>query len=123
MGLGTVYLPDSRSKLQKNVVRIGQMNWVPIFCANCGADGGLVPEENCNFAFYLCQSCADRLGNIDGVYMVPDEVFWKEVNGLQEAMYGRLLTAEELVDILKDENHAITKLCKDRKDFNKIKMT
>jgi hypothetical protein len=51
-------LPDSRLKQSKGLVHGGpagqfRMNWVPIYCANCGAAGGLVPEENKTFAFWL----------------------------------------------------------------------
>src|SRR5579862_9363720 len=111
-------LPDSRTKVQKKIVRIGLMNWVPIFCANCGADGGMVPEENCNFAFYLCEPCSEKWTPLVGTFMVPDEVFWEKVREEQIEKFGRLLEAHELVEILKDENNSLTKLCKDRKDFN-----
>jgi hypothetical protein len=69
-------LPDSRPKIQRNVQFHLGLNWTPIYCANCGADGGFVPEDNCNFAFYLCNSCAEKLPPIEGTYRVPDEVFW-----------------------------------------------
>ena len=112
---GKILLPDTRLRNTKNVVRGAGMNWVPIFCANCGADGGLVPEENCNFAFYLCNPCAEKFGDIEGTYIEPDAVFWQRVKEEQLAKYGRELTSAELVEVLKDENHPLTKLCKDRK--------
>jgi hypothetical protein len=77
-------LPDSRAKRATRIIYANGMSWVPIFCANCGADGGYVPEQNMDFAFYLCNDCADRLPPIDGTYVMPDEEFWqkvKEANG------------------------------------------
>lgn len=72
-------LPDSRPKVQRNIIKLNGANWCPIFCANCGKDGGLVPEENMTFAFYLCESCAEKWSPLVDTYMVPDEVFWQKV--------------------------------------------
>ena len=52
-------LPDCRLKSPKGIAFHRSSNWVPIFCANCGAEGGFVPEENMTFAFYQCQECAE----------------------------------------------------------------
>jgi hypothetical protein len=112
-------LPDSRAKQAKGVKRhvswLGPLNWQPIFCANCGADGGYVPEENRNFAFYLCQPCCDKLPPIEGTYVTPDEVFWKEVQGAQLEKYGRLLNPDEIAVELSDSSSVISKLQKERK--------
>ena len=64
-------LPDSRAK---NVTgRVFTMNgtWVPVFCANCGKDGGLCPEENMTFLFYLCVTCNETYGAIAGTMVMP----------------------------------------------------
>jgi hypothetical protein len=114
-------LPDSRlqnpTRVMRNVAstrfRVPR-NWVPIFCANCGCDGGYVPEENCNFAFYLCMPCAERLGPISNTYIEPDAVFWEKVKQEQLERYRRELTAQELAEILKDDAHPLTRLAKDR---------
>lgn len=108
-------LPDCRLKQPKNIYNHIGLNWVPIFCANCGADGGFVPEENCDFAFYLCMDCAERLGPIVGTYMEPDAVFWAKVKAEQIELYGRELTAPELIEVLKDENNSLTKLVRERR--------
>ena len=55
------------------------MNWVPIYCANCGMSGGFVPEENCDFAFWLCDKCFETHGMVAGTMATPDEVFWNRV--------------------------------------------
>lgn len=107
-------LPDTRLKIHKNVIKIGPSNWVPIFCANCGADGGRVPEENCSFAFYLCNPCAEKFPNLDGVYVEPDVVFWEKVRRAQIEEYGHELTYEETVKELDDESSILAKLAKDR---------
>jgi hypothetical protein len=106
-------LPDSRCAHTKNVIRVGALNWVPIFCANCGADGGIVPEESITFVFYLCDPCAQRNGQIDGMYMEPDAIFFEKVRQAQIEKYGRELTAGELVVELEDESSIMSKLAKD----------
>jgi hypothetical protein len=96
-------LPDCRPKVQQKVTRLGSLNWVPIYCANCGSDGGLVPEET-NFAFYLCIPCSEKWDPPPGTWLVPDEVFWQRV-------------AEESSD------SSLAKLARDRQDFSHVKMT
>lgn len=108
-------LPDSRPKVTKNVIRIGYMNWVPIFCASCGVDGGRVPEENCTFAFYLCEKCAQNWGNYEGTYIEPDCIFWEKVKRAQIETYGRELTESEVLKELDDESSVLSKLAKERK--------
>jgi hypothetical protein len=76
------------------------MSWVPVFCANCGADGGSCPEENMTFMFYLCNKCAQTHGQIAGTMMMPDEVFFEKLKQEQMASYGRYLTQEELSAIV-----------------------
>lgn len=73
-------LPNSLAYRHTHVVLggVGQFRtlWVPIYCANCGAEGGRVPEENCKFAFWLCENCFQTHGKIAGTMSMPDEVFW-----------------------------------------------
>lgn len=111
--------PDSRLKNAKGVVRgfhpFGNINYVPTFCANCGIEYGMVPEENCNFVCVLCQPCADKSGPIIGTYMVPDDIFWQEVRNTQIEKYGRELTPLEMAEVLKDDKNILSKLAKDRK--------
>jgi hypothetical protein len=111
-------LPSSRLRNPVRVQRLennlGSLNWVPIFCANCGADGGMVPEENMSFAFYLCNPWAEKWAPLTNTYMEPDAVFWQKVREAQLEKYGRELAPSELVDVLKDDSSVISKLCKDR---------
>jgi len=110
-------LPDSRAKETKKVVRLHGINWIPVFCANCGADGGLMPEENITFAFYLCNPCAEKYGNIEGTYIESDVAFWQKVEEAQLEKYGRVLKPEEQMEQLKDGNSLLSKLARERKDF------
>lgn len=116
-------LPECRTKVVRNVVMRGDVPWVPLYCANCGADGGIVPEENCDFAFYLCMPCSERWGNIAGTYMEPDHVFWEKIQNEQIEKYGRLLNPTEQTEILKDDTNILTRLAKERPDYKHSKMT
>jgi hypothetical protein len=107
-------LPDSRLKSPKSPYAHIGLNWVQIYCANCGKEGGFVPEENCNFAFYICDPCAEKLGPLTGCYMEPDAVFWKKVNDAMIEKYGRVLEVPEIIEALKDENHMLSKLARER---------
>jgi hypothetical protein len=72
-------LPNSlprRTKIDLSISSHG-LNWFYLFCANCGADGGRVLETELGneFAFYLCNPCAEKHGEIAGTFMVPDGAF------------------------------------------------
>lgn len=112
--------PDSRLKNPKKVVRgwhpfVGYINWVSLFCANCGTDwgGGLVPEESI-FGFYLCEPCFGKLGSILGTYVEPDIAFSQKVKEEMLNKYGRELTPPELAEVLLDDKSTLSKLARDR---------
>jgi len=104
-------LPDTRGS--KGHKSINGVWWVPIFCANCGGDGGYVPERNMTFAFYLCDNCSVKWGPIAGTYMEPDEIFYQRINMMQLEEYGRLLGVDELLKALDDTNHPLAKLARE----------
>jgi hypothetical protein len=111
-------LPDSRLKESKGEKRLPfanvmPLNWAPIFCANCGAPGGYVPEENCTFAFYLCNPCAEKWSPLAGTMAVPDEIFWAKVREAQIEKYGRELTEEEIHLAMMDESSIFAKLARE----------
>lgn len=111
-------LPDSRlvgGSSTKGAILRGNTYWVPIFCASCGKDGGLVPEENMTFAFYLCQPCADKYGEITAHYMMPDHVFWEMVKEEQLEKYHRLLSSEEVVSELSNPESPMSRMARERK--------
>ncbi len=90
--------------------------WYYLFCANCGADGGRVLDTSLpkQFAFYLCDSCAEKYGSLTTLYMEPDAVFWEKVRQAQMEKFGRELTEPEIIEALKDGSHILTKLSKER---------
>jgi len=112
------------TRSEKTVVCANGIKWLPLFCANCGKDGGLVMETEFdrvkNWAFFLCDPCAEKWSPLVDHALAPDEVFWKKVREAQLEAFGRELTDVELVEALKDDNHILTKLSKDRHDFKKL---
>lgn len=105
--MSDLVLPDSRLRSDKGSVvsdwenpngTIVRIECVPVFCANCGKQGPYVPKENTTFAFYLCMKCAETHGEIAGIMMVPDEVFFKKAEEAILEKFGRLLG---IVDLLK----------------------
>lgn len=67
-------LPDSRLK-RLTAKTVPHKEWgtaQQIFCANCGHNGGFIPEQNSTFAFYLCDSCWEKCGHLTGVLAIPE---------------------------------------------------
>ena len=97
------------------------VTWFYLFCANCGTDGGRVMDDQLgsNFAFYLCEPCAETYGPIVGTYTEPDHEFWSRVLHEQIQKYGRVLSPDEQVEVLKDDHSTLAKLAKDKPDFSK----
>lgn len=106
-------LPDSRTKETRGRVVMRGTVFVPIYCANCGAPGGGVPEEHMTFAFYLCNACAEKWGPIAGTMVVPDEIFFERVKQWQLENYGRFLEAHEIVEELENPNSSLAKLARE----------
>lgn len=112
-------LPDSRLHDSKGVIRAqfghwGRINLRPIFCANCGKLGAYVPEENCTFAIWLCDSpCAAHWGPQYGLAAMPDEVFWQKVQQEQMEKYGRFLDPAELQVEAENSTSAMAKLLRE----------
>lgn len=60
-------LPDCRltgHRRRATTVPLGRMLMERVFCANCGADGGLVTAEWSPHIFYLCEDCARTCGHL-----------------------------------------------------------
>lgn len=105
-------LPECRAQAPRHSVHRGVLGpWVPVFCANCGAEGGRVPEENMTFCFYLCTPCAETHGQIAGTMLMPDEVFFQKVAEAQLETHGRFLTEAEWAVL--DATHPLMKLVRD----------
>lgn len=107
-------LPTSVPKETRNIVFHNGVPWIPIFCANCGCDGGKIPEDAKDFAFYLCQPCADKWEPLANMMLVPDEVYWDKVNAAMVEKYGRVLEAHEQIELLKDGESILSKFARDR---------
>ena len=118
-------LPESRLRNPKGSKRFMGLNWVPLYCANCGVEGGYVPEDSlsCNYSHYECLPCAEKLGELVGHYKVPDEVFWEKVKQAQLEEDGRELTEQEVIEALKDSTHYLTKLTTERESYLKASRT
>ncbi len=86
--------------------------WVPIFCASCGRDGGLVPQENMTFVSWLCNPCFAIYGPQTVLMVMPDQVFWEKVKQEQLEKYGRLLSSEELQVIVEADATPLATLIK-----------
>jgi hypothetical protein len=72
-------LPNSLTRAPKvdhSISRPGTV-WLILYCANCGHEGGRVLETELSeqFAFYLCNDCAEKHGSIAGTMMLPDHLF------------------------------------------------
>jgi hypothetical protein len=124
--MSTDVLPNCiAQRNERSIVSANGMKWLPIFCANCGKDGGLVLETDWsrvkNFAFYLCDPCTEKWSPMADVALVPDQVFWQKIHEAQLEAFGRDLTEAEIVEALRDDDHILTKLCKDRYDLASIK--
>lgn len=107
-------LPDSRAKSGAGWMASPMGGHVPIYCANCGVPGGMVPEANMTFAFWLCKPCFATHGELTNTMVMPDEVFWEEVRQAQHERHGHSLTAEETLIALADPESLESRLAKDR---------
>ena len=116
-------LPDSRPRkivTTKGAVQRAGVWHEPIYCANCGADGGLVPSDFTSFAFYLCKPCYAAHGTIAGTYAMPDEVFWARVAEEIHEHYGRPLSEGEMLQEMQDPDSVVARLVRDRSALTPI---
>ena len=105
-------LPESRARETKGRIFTANGVWIPIFCANCGIEGGKVPEEGMTFAFWLCRKCEITYGKVTGVMCLPDEVFWEKLKQEQLAHFGYYPTQEELAKVLEEDASPLATLLK-----------
>jgi hypothetical protein len=117
---GALLLPSSVPREIKGVTfrrhpLLGtQIAYIKIYCANCGRFSGEIPEATKDFAFWLCDPCAEKWSPIAGTYLVPDEVWFERNKQEMIAREGRELTGPEIVERMRDPNHYLNKLVKDR---------
>jgi NAD-dependent SIR2 family protein deacetylase len=106
-------LPDSRARETKGRIFTANGTWVPVYCANCGRNGGSCPEENMTFAFYLCNACVKTYGEVAGTMMVPDQVFYDKVRDEQMEAFGRPLAHHELLCTIEQDSSPLATLLKE----------
>jgi len=116
-------LPSSICREPKGVMVVGGQKQFPIFCANCGVDGGFVPEPSKDFAFYLCDedrnNCSGKWSHMVDYMIVPQEKFWEIARLEQLARLGRLMTVEEILEAERDPNHWLWTLERSARNFLK----
>jgi hypothetical protein len=121
--MSTVTLPNSLTRNPKIDLKMSGRggNWFYLYCASCGKDGGRVRESEIpnreEFAFYLCNDCAEKYGPIANTMMIPDALFFQKIREAQLEKEGRELEAFEIVEALKDPAHYLSKLANDRNTF------
>lgn len=85
-------------------------NYIPIYCANCGAPWGMVPERMITGAFALCNGCSEKNGPIAHTYQESDAAFWRRAEEAQREEFGRMLAPRELAVQLDDLTSVLAKL-------------
>lgn len=112
------FLPDSRTREGKGSIRSPHGNLVPIYCANCHCEWGMVPENYLTFAFCLCDPCAEKMGPIAHFYKEPDEVFWERINNAmkeEQLKTRQAMTPQSLALKLEDPSSTFAKLAEEWK--------
>jgi hypothetical protein len=98
---------------KKMVQGVGGM-WVPLYCANCGADCGYAPEYDAQEWFFLCgaehNDCVKTWGPIAASMAMPYELFMEKIRREQMEKYGRLLTPEEVGKVLEEDDSTLATL-------------
>jgi hypothetical protein len=112
------FLPDSRTREVKGSIRSPYGNLIPVYCAQCGKEHGLVPEQHLTFAFCLCDPCAEKMGPIAHFYKEPDEVFWERINNAmqeEQRKTRQAMTPQSLALKLEDPSSIFAKLAEEWK--------
>ena len=116
-------LPNSLTKQPKvdATMSVNGMEWLFLYCASCGKDGGRVLKTDVpnreEFAFYLCEACNNKYGELAGTTAIPDELFFAKVREAQLEREGRELRTHEIVEALQDSGHYLSQLIRDRNTF------
>lgn len=115
MSGGPDILPDSRPRDRRGAVHVlGKGTFVPVYCANCGRQYGMVPEKMITHVFALCDGkCSTVWGHVAHGWTDPDA---KVRTDLAEAMrtdYGRLLTQVELYEALDHPKQSLAAVARD----------
>jgi hypothetical protein len=106
-------LPDSRCKAATNVVKIDGVNHVPIFCMNCGIEGGLVTERGVFFVGWQCDACQEKYPLPPGTHALPDD----EHNRKVAEEWDRAGSVERVMEQLQNERSPLSLLAKEYPKF------
>lgn len=91
---------------------------VPIYCPNCGAPMGHVPEKDMKDWFFLCNECVHVWGRMAAAMKMPFEVFIEKVMLEQIESYGRLLNDVELARALEAGDSPLATLINSSREGN-----
>lgn len=93
-------LPDSRAKRDRSIAGPGGIQYVPIYCINCGKRYGFVPASMITHVTALCdQGCAGKFGDEAHFYADGDTKIRQDgVEAVADLMkkLGRPVTLAEL---------------------------
>jgi len=104
-------MPDSRARMEREVIRSPIGNLCLIFCGNCGTPAARVPaDERTRHAFVLCPLCAEQWGMIAHELVEPSLEFSKAVIRAQLETHKRVLSREEVARLMDDVNDPIARL-------------
>lgn len=104
-------LPDARAKSGAGGIYNPTFGWmVPVYCINCGVQGGDVPAETTTSVFWQCTPCHEKHGAIPGLHMTTDAAFHAKVAEAQLNEFGRYLTPLEVAQKVESADTAFAKL-------------
>ena len=90
--------------------------WFHLYCANCHKSAPYRVRDTempAQYAFYLCNDCADKWGEPAGCTKIPDEIFGAKVQAAMMEEYGHILNDTEVAVQLDDPTSVISKLDKE----------
>jgi hypothetical protein len=111
-------LPDSRARERRGSIKGPDgIEYVPIYCINCGRRYGMVPATTITHVTALCDhGCAGQYGDLAHTYVDGDEKYKldaAEAMAKLVARLGRPVTAAELDEIAKDSTSPLAAVARD----------
>lgn len=110
-------LADCRASVTRDRVYRNGQSWIRMYCQNCGANCGYIPERNDCFSWSLCDSCEEKHGAAAALAADPDALWFERVRHEQIELYGRELSLYELVTQLDNPDSKLSKLARDKPRF------
>jgi DNA-directed RNA polymerase subunit N (RpoN/RPB10) len=98
-------------------MRVGGINYVPIYCFHCGKQYGMVPDTLITHVSALCDDgCSDKYGHTAHFYVDADAKFrTDQLEAAQKVTdrLGRPVTAAELDEMAKDACSPLAAVARD----------